>query len=240
MKLLSIITLLLSLVYRSDAADLNIFQSIKNAVGANAVKYPDDEWKNFIPEYKAHFLKMRKILGDSGKCLVAITSDSKFAYASKGEFSNLKASPLLSSRLPSSVACVQDIVLDPGTQKEVGGGCSLLSYDLNSQEYSVYPGAVSVLQSPKRCASGGFEDLMKMKGWWSRNTYRDITIEQTIFSMAWVRRKQLDKYYVLIFASSPKYQDWFVQARERGRKFVSDRLSKTSHKESQSTEKEEE
>lgn len=167
------------------------------------VKYPDNEWAEFSNPVKTRFTKMRSLLGRDQKCKIAIHGQLlKFYKELENEY-----------YLPEAVTCVQDIVANEGTLNEQSG-CALVSYDLSKARYSPFYNAYFPRPMvSKLCDSGGFEELMAKKGFWSPVAGQNTSVEDAIFIGQIVSEPWR---FVLIYAQSQKLVDWFVAAQKRG------------------------
>lgn len=185
--------------------------------GMGGVNYPDQEMKDFYPKIKERYLKMRQILDKNQKCAVAID----------GFMSRYYRQEVADHYLPNTVTCIQDIVENEGTLKEKKG-CYALGYNLSQDRYTeffnrYFPQPLS----SKPCESGGFEELLAKRGWWSGDGWQNSTVEETLFTP-----KKLDEpwQWVLVYAKSEKYVKWFSEARARGKAFVQKKQSESAKK----------
>lgn len=186
------------------------------------VVYPDDEWKGFDAHMAERLHKIRELIGREQVCAVAIYGSLVDDFIlNRSEF----VPEALEAYSPKVVDCVTDISIDAKTINEKTG-CALVSYNATTGSYSSYFNrSFKTAMSKKLCNSGGFDELMQMKGWWSADAWENSTVEQTMFTP---RREKWQT--VLVYVSEAKYVQWFGEARKRGEAFVESKTKKTKSK----------
>ena len=188
----------------SDAPSNAIFKS-------NSVKYPDEEWSSFDGHMVERLRKIRELIGRGNKCEVAI-------YDSSVEDFTLNRSKFvpaaLDAYLPKSVHCIADISVGANTIDEKSG-CALVSFNSGTDSYASYFNTYfRTAMSSKACKSGGFDELIAMRGLWSNYGKPQNSVEENLFMTTNKKWR-----YALVYAGQSKYVDWFQKSRENGKHF---------------------
>ena len=189
----------------------------------DSVKYPDEEWAGFDRYVAERLQKIRELIGRNSKCVVAVygTSAENFKR-SRSKYAEVPAA--LNEWLPKSVRCVADISIDANTVNEQSG-CAVVLFDSDTGNYSRSRG-VALPISKLHCNSGGFEELMKMKGRWGGMTME--TVEQNLIPSSYVENYPDTEWKnALIYASSSKYAKWFHETNDGGKAFAESKTKKT-------------
>ncbi|MEQ1878030.1 MAG: hypothetical protein ABL958_15410 [Bdellovibrionia bacterium] len=203
--------------------------ALSSSLLADGVKYPDEEWKGFDGKIVQRLQKIRELIGRGNKCKIAVHGE--FVRSFKLNRSQYVPAAL-EAYLPKSVSCIADMSVNANTVNEKSG-CALVSFDSGKGEYSTFfNSSFAMAMSKKACDSGGFEDLISMRGWWSADAYQNSSVEETIFTPSSYAEPW---QFVLIYAESSKFVTWYSDAQKRGVAFVAKKRESDRKKEASET-----
>ena len=166
---------------------------------AQAVIPPDDQ-AGYTKTSSAWIGNARKYLAKNKKCYMALMRFEDLHQATFFEANHM---------MPQTVACIEDLALSQGTIHEKSG-CSLVWLDLNTGEYAHYGNVMYAnLMTEKRCSSGGFEDLTKMKALRNLGPNKNYspTVEEELFETK--MDSTSGPRFHLMYAETSKVTDWF-------------------------------
>ncbi|MGB0453990.1 MAG: hypothetical protein ACPGJV_09775 [Bacteriovoracaceae bacterium] len=164
-----------------------------------------DNFKGYDPKYKKQVEKMRKFVSDKNKCFASVWAIADVS---------------IKHYLPGyarTVYCFADLILDKGSINEKNG-CMLVNYRVDNNQYHLIvqkPFDVPVVK--KKCAQGGFEELVQKKGnWYPITGGKPFTVEKFLFGSVTVPRNRIDIH--LINAKTNKAREYVLKKIAEGEK----------------------